>query len=192
MMVPQVDLANHSFDSNAEWAANFTKGTLSLTATQDVAEGEPICIDYGTDLDNTQLMRMFGFVVPGNPNDRLDFSAAQLPKNTPDVSFDALYANRERQQHHYLLADPCLKSVGLYDVVKEYDHSSKAHNGKGIVSCHKNPMLSRKLSAVLSLPVYESEQHAEKAISHTAGCLPCQGVYVVLCRDCSQPVTSRL
>lgn len=189
MMVPQVDLANHSFDSNAEWAANFTKGALSLTATQDIVEGEPICIDYGTDLDNTQLMRMFGFVVPGNPNDRLDFTAAQLHRNTADDSFDNLCAHEG--SHHYLLADPFLKSIGLYDIVKEYDCGSKAHNGRGIVSCHKNPMLSRQLSAVLSLPVYESEQHAEKAISHIAGCLPCQGVYVVLCRDCSQPVTSR-
>ena len=183
MMVPQVDLANHSFDSNAEWAADFTNNTLSLTATQDIVEGKPICIDYGTDLDDTQLMRMFGFVVPGNPNNRLDLSAAQLHNNTADNSFDNLDAKRDSQQHHYLLADPFLKSVGQYDIVKEYDHGSKEHNGKGIVSCHKNPMLSRKLAAVLSLPVYESEQQAETAINQHAGCLPCQGVYTVLCQN---------
>lgn len=170
MMVPKVDLANHSFQSNADWEAVFIKGTITLVATQDIAKGEPVCIDYGSDVDNTHLMRVFGFVVPGNPNDRLDFLLGQAQGQPADAdSHDSHGISRNDQQHHYLLADPFLKSVGLESIAEQMDQESLVHNGQGIISCYKDPNLSRKVSAVLSLPLYASDQHAMLGIEGDDG-----------------------
>ena len=180
MMVPQVDLANHSFQSNADWEADFAKATVTLAATKCIAKGEPVCIDYGSDLNNDQMMRVFGFVVPGNPNDRLEFllgrSQSQIvddsdntldflleqPQSQPaDTDPDGYNGtSRNGQQHHYLLAYPFLHSVGLKIVAEQMDQKASGNIGQGIVSCYEDPNLSRKLSTVLSLPLYASDQHA--------------------------------
>lgn len=168
MMVPRVDLANHSFGANAEWALDFSRGAVTLTATEDLAEVQPVCIDYGPDLDNTHLMRVFGFAVPGNPNDRLDF--LQQQQNMGDS--DSTTGNQQA-----LLTGPFLKAVALDDVVNQYEQESQLHDGQGIVSCHKDPDLSRQLSAVLSLPVYAAEQQQTKTSnSHVDGQVPYQGM----------------
>lgn len=169
MMVPRLDLANHSFGANAEWTLDFSRGTVTLTATEDVAEDKPVCIDYGPDLDNTYLMRVFGFVVPGNPNVRLDF--LQQEQNMGDNDPTPLSTTGAQQA---LLTGPFLKAVALDDIVNQYEQESQLHDDQGIVSCHKDPDLSRQLSAVLSLPVYAAEQQ------HTHGCdegqVPYQGM----------------
>lgn len=153
MLVPRVDLANHSFDANAEWVADFARGSVTLQATQQIAEGEPVCIDYGADLDNTALMHMFGFVVPGNPNDRLDLGSMQQADGLDGAD----------QGQHYLLPDPFLNSVGLDSIVKQSDKASCSHNRNSIVSCHQDPVLSRKLAALLSLAMHDADYHAEAA-----------------------------
>lgn len=160
MLVPKIDLANHSFQPNADWEVDFAKGTITLVATQDITKGEPVCICYGSDLDNAQLMRVFGFVVPGNPNDRLDLFLGQAQNLPADVDPDALHStSRDGLQQHYLLADPFLESVGLDSIAEQMDQGAHSHNGQGIISCYKDPDLSRKFSAVLSLPLCASDQH---------------------------------
>ena len=167
MMVPKVDLANHSFAANADWMADFVNGTLTLTATQDIAEGKPVCIDYGPDLDNTQLMRVFGFIVPGNPNDRLDRPPQQAQQHpAPALPRTSQNLNEDNQRQHYLLADSFLQAVGMDSIMKQYDQDSLLHNEQGLVSCYKDCSLSRKLSAVLSLPLHGSDQCAEGANGH--------------------------
>ena len=163
MLVPKVDLANHSFRPNADWEVNIVNGTMTLVATQDIAKGEPVCIDYGSDLDNTRLMQVFGFVVPGNPNDR--FGLFLGGQNQPaDADLDASHStSRDGLQQHYLLADPFLKAVGLDSVAEQVDQGTHLHNGQGNISCYKDPDLSRKFSAVLSLPLCASDQHASLA-----------------------------
>lgn len=178
-MVPRLDLANHSFSANAEWALDLSRGAVTLTATEDLAEDQPVCIDYGPDLDNTHLMRVFGFAVPGNPNDRLDFLWQQLNMGESD----SIPLNMTGAQQA-LLTDPFLKAVALDNIVNQYEQESQLHDGQGIVSCHKDPDLSRQLSAMLSLPVYAAEQQ------HTNGCddaqVPYQGMLT-----CIATVTSR-
>lgn len=169
-MVPKLDLANHSFDANSEWAADFCRGTLTLTATQDISAAEPICIDYGPDLDNTHLMRVFGFVVPGNPNDRLAF----LQQDNASDNEGAMFGENGHQQ--VLLAGPFLKSVGLDSVVQQFERQDRSHSVQGIISCHEDPHLSRKLSALLSLPVSYTDQHANGADGDDRGQVPHQGM----------------
>lgn len=170
MMVPKVDLANHSFKSNADWEADFAKGIITLVATEDIAKGEPVCIDYGGDVDNTQLMRVFGFVVAGNPNDRLDFLLEQAQSQTADADIDDSNGiSRTDQQQYYLLADPFLHSVSLDSIAEQMGLQSLARNGHSIASCNEDCILSRKLSAVLSLALYASDQHAMLAIEEDVG-----------------------
>lgn len=52
---------------------------------QDIAPGQECTISYGNDKDNFELMRDYGFVVPGNPNDLL-----QLPKDMPKLNAASL------------------------------------------------------------------------------------------------------
>ena len=41
-----------------------------MRCTKDVAPGEQLTISYGDNADNDRLLRLYGFAVPGNHNDR--------------------------------------------------------------------------------------------------------------------------
>lgn len=164
MMVPKIDLANHSFDANAEWSSDFASGSLALTANQNIAKGQPVCIDYGAELDNTDLMRVFGFVVPGNPNDRLDFLQQQIGDDTADSHNTSSNVIWDQQSRSKLLAGPFLQSDGLDSAAEQFNQISSGHSGQGSVLNHEDPLLARKLSAALSLPLDASNQNAEAAV----------------------------
>lgn len=49
---------------------------FTLLPSQDIAAGAEACISYGcTKKDSEGLMRDYGFVIPGNLNDRVPFIA---------------------------------------------------------------------------------------------------------------------
>lgn len=150
MLVPRLDLANHSFDANADWTLDFDGGILELTATQDLAENEPVLIDYGAGLDNAHLMCVFGFAIPGNPNDRVAFLEQQSKAAITDLPPPSM--TQHQQPAPSLLAHTVCKAAALDSVVSPYEQNSRAHDGQGIVSCHEDADLSRKVSAMLSLP----------------------------------------
>lgn len=90
-LMPGIDLLNHGGD-NANCALGAMRtggfgggdtkggvegiqidegfGDIEVRCTRDVAPGEQLTISYGDDADNDRLMRLYGFTVPGNPNDR--------------------------------------------------------------------------------------------------------------------------
>lgn len=86
LMVPQADLANHAFQPNAVYALKASQGIFELRSCSPIAAGQPICITYGTEKTNFELMRDYGFIVPGNPNDRLDFSCTTLQQRPTVVA----------------------------------------------------------------------------------------------------------
>jgi|AntAceMinimDraft_1070359.scaffolds.fasta_scaffold32588_1 histone-lysine N-methyltransferase SETD3 len=43
---------------------------IEVRCTKDVAPGQQLTISYGNNADNDRLLRLYGFTVPGNPNDR--------------------------------------------------------------------------------------------------------------------------
>lgn len=45
-------------------------GDIEVRCTRDVAPGEQLTISYGDNADNDRLLRLYGFAVPGNPNER--------------------------------------------------------------------------------------------------------------------------
>ncbi|KAG1657317.1 hypothetical protein FOA52_008045 [Chlamydomonas sp. UWO 241] len=72
LMVPFADLANHSFDNNGTFGmARGDRTRFELRSVCELAASQEVCITYGQEKTNTELMRDYGFVVPGNPNERL-------------------------------------------------------------------------------------------------------------------------
>lgn len=122
LMVPTADLANHSFQYNSVYALRASQGSFELKSCRAIKQGEAVCISYGADKTNAELMRDYGFFVPGNLNDRLDFAVSSWQQHAPVVAkpaqllFKALNgspAPLTEEQRPRLLAGPFLKAIGL-------------------------------------------------------------------------------
>jgi hypothetical protein len=53
------------------------EGVFRLVATREIAPGDEVCISYlgaTPTKSNADLLKDHGFVVPGNPNDRIPFA----------------------------------------------------------------------------------------------------------------------
>lgn len=59
-MVPTADLANHDFQHNATYALRVSQGTFELKSVKPIKAGAAICISYGEDKTNEELMRDYG------------------------------------------------------------------------------------------------------------------------------------
>jgi len=89
-LLPLIDMANHSFSSNAEVLCEMD-GSVSLLARRDLAPQEPVLVNYGN-LSNELLLLDYGFLMDPNPHDRCALSfdmalvtlARQLVKALPE------------------------------------------------------------------------------------------------------------
>lgn len=110
-MVPTADLANHSH-CNAKYALQASQGFFELRSRREIKEGEAVCVTYGQDMTNAELMCDYGFIVPGNPRDRLDFTVTTKPT---ELLFEApnaaLLTEEEGPQ---LLSSPLFSSTVSY------------------------------------------------------------------------------
>ncbi|KAG2451954.1 hypothetical protein HYH02_003728 [Chlamydomonas schloesseri] len=80
LMVPYADLANHSFRPNATFCMARDNKRFELRLLTSLAPGDEAAISYGESKPNPEVMRDYGFVVPGNPNDRIKLpDQDQLP-----------------------------------------------------------------------------------------------------------------
>eukprot|EP00775_Hariotina_reticulata_P003651 gene3651-3912_t len=80
LMVPCCDMANHSMDPNATYKLDPASNTFQITLTQDVAAGNEVLISYlgsKPDKNNRQLMKDYGFVLPGNTSDLIEFETTE-------------------------------------------------------------------------------------------------------------------
>lgn len=71
VLLPLIDMCNHSFSPNAKvvgTSSRKTKGSLSLVAVRDIAADESIMLCYGN-LPNDFLLLDYGFVIEDNPYD---------------------------------------------------------------------------------------------------------------------------
>ncbi len=75
-MVPLVDMADHSFESNAEVRAN-DDSSISMIANKPVQAGQAVLLKYGSH-DNHNLLLSYGFLLPGNPYEKfsMDFDVS--------------------------------------------------------------------------------------------------------------------
>ncbi len=69
-MLPLIDMCNHSFAPNCAIAPMRAGGAAHLVAARNISAGEPLLLSYGN-LENDFLLMDYGFVVPGNPYDRV-------------------------------------------------------------------------------------------------------------------------
>lgn len=77
-MLPLIDIANHCFEPNVAVKPG-PQGSVCLQALTPLSPGEPLLMSYGA-LPNDFLLMDYGFIIPGNPNDRaaLHFTAGLL------------------------------------------------------------------------------------------------------------------
>lgn len=77
LMVPYCDLANHGGDQqNSTFCVSRDRLSFELRALESIPAGQEALISYGDAKPNSMLLRDYGFVVPGNPHDRIDFGEA--------------------------------------------------------------------------------------------------------------------
>lgn len=70
VMAPLMDMADHDFIANALFAMS-PDNRFQLWPRTPLAAGEEVRLSYGTSLSNDDLMVNYGFIVEGNPFDRL-------------------------------------------------------------------------------------------------------------------------
>ncbi|KAF5833829.1 hypothetical protein DUNSADRAFT_9738 [Dunaliella salina] len=78
LMVPYADLANHSFSHNSTFCVGQSRQNFELRSVVHIDKGVEAAISYGEAKCNYQLLRDYGFVVPGNPNDRIPLHPSVL------------------------------------------------------------------------------------------------------------------
>ena len=71
-MLPLIDMCNHSFQPNCSLKAS-DNGDVQLVSLQNIGPHQPLLLSYGN-LSNDFLLMDYGFVVPGNPFDRVQLS----------------------------------------------------------------------------------------------------------------------
>ncbi|KAI1131901.1 hypothetical protein F5Y10DRAFT_284921 [Nemania abortiva] len=71
LLAPFADMLNHSSEVKQCHAYDPSSGNLSILAGKDYEAGDQAFIYYGA-IPNSRLLRLYGFVVPDNPNDSYD------------------------------------------------------------------------------------------------------------------------
>lgn len=79
LLAPFADMLNHSDNVKQCHAYDSSSKTLSVLAGKDYEAGDQVFIYYGP-VSNSRLLRLYGFVVPGNSNDNYDLVLATHPE----------------------------------------------------------------------------------------------------------------
>ncbi|KAK5663835.1 hypothetical protein OQA88_38 [Cercophora sp. LCS_1] len=79
LLAPFADMLNHSSEVKQCHIYNASSGNLSVVAGKDYKTGDQVFINYGP-IPSNRLLRLYGFVVPGNPNDSYDLVLATHPQ----------------------------------------------------------------------------------------------------------------
>ncbi|UKZ61624.1 uncharacterized protein TrAtP1_002884 [Trichoderma atroviride] len=78
VLAPFADMINHSPEVKQCHAYDPSSGNLSVLAGKDYEIGDQIYISYGS-IPNNRLLRLYGFVIPENPNDSYDLVLSTHP-----------------------------------------------------------------------------------------------------------------
>ncbi|PTB66620.1 N-methyltransferase [Trichoderma citrinoviride] len=78
LLAPFADMLNHSSEVQQCHVLDAKSGDLSVLAGKDYEVGDQVFINYGP-IPNNRLLRLYGFVVPGNPNDSYDLVLTTHP-----------------------------------------------------------------------------------------------------------------
>ncbi|KAK4214658.1 Rubisco LS methyltransferase [Rhypophila decipiens] len=75
LVAPFADMLNHSSEVKQCHVYDPKSGNLSILAGKDYKAGDQAFINYGP-IPNNRLLRLYGFVIPGNPHDSYDLVLA--------------------------------------------------------------------------------------------------------------------
>ncbi|KAF3928576.1 hypothetical protein AA313_de0201383 [Arthrobotrys entomopaga] len=79
LLAPFADMLNHSSDVKQCHVYDASSGDLSILAGKDYEPGDQVYINYGS-IPNNRLLRLYGFVMPNNPNDNYDLVLMTQPE----------------------------------------------------------------------------------------------------------------
>ncbi|KAL6717353.1 hypothetical protein ACLMJK_005268 [Lecanora helva] len=78
LLAPFADMLNHSSEVKQCHVYDPSSGNLSILAGKDYEVGDQVFINYGP-LPNNRLLRLYGFILPNNPNDSYDLVLSTHP-----------------------------------------------------------------------------------------------------------------
>ncbi|KAF2010578.1 SET domain-containing protein [Aaosphaeria arxii CBS 175.79] len=78
LLAPFADMLNHSSEVERCHTYDVSSGNLYVLAGKGYEPGDQVFINYGP-VPNNRLLRLYGFVLPGNPNDSYDLVLATHP-----------------------------------------------------------------------------------------------------------------
>eukprot|EP00741_Cyanophora_paradoxa_P011949 tig00020572_g11546.t1 len=76
-LVPLFDFCNHHPTDENLFAFDAEKDHFFVRASRDIAQGDQVFIRYVPSLDNWQLLKSYGFVIPDSPSDRVKVKAEE-------------------------------------------------------------------------------------------------------------------
>ena len=95
-MLPLIDMCNHSFAPNCKLQTS-GNGDVQLVTLHHISQQQPLQLSYGN-LSNDFLLMDYGFVVPGNPFDRVQLS----------FSLELLEVHHHHHHHHEQKSTWCM------------------------------------------------------------------------------------
>ncbi|KAL7899217.1 SET domain-containing protein [Trichoderma sp. SZMC 28014] len=143
VLAPFADMLNHSPEVKQCHAYDPLSGNLSILAGKDYEVGDQISIFYGS-IPNNRLLRLYGFVIPDNPNDSYDLVLSTHPMAPFFEQKQKLWASAGLDSTSTIsltLTDPLPKNVLRYlriqrldesDLVKKLDTNKKISDSKEV------------------------------------------------------------
>ncbi|KAG6008119.1 hypothetical protein E4U21_005001 [Claviceps maximensis] len=128
LLAPFADMLNHSSEAKQCHVYDTSSGNLSIVAGKDYEAGDQVFINYGS-IPNNRLLRLYGFVVPGNPNDSYDLVLATHPMAPFFEEKQKLWASTDLDSTSTVtltLADPLPKAVLRYLRIQRLNESDIA------------------------------------------------------------------
>ncbi|KAL7919033.1 hypothetical protein ACQKWADRAFT_323289 [Trichoderma austrokoningii] len=128
LLAPFADMLNHSSEVKQCHAYDPVAGNLSILAGKDYEVGDQVYIYYGS-IPNNRLLRLYGFVIPDNPNDSYDLVLSTHPMAPFYEQKQKIWASAGLNSTATIpltLAEPLPKSVLQYLRIQRLDESDVA------------------------------------------------------------------
>ncbi|KAL9476262.1 hypothetical protein ACSS6W_006103 [Trichoderma asperelloides] len=128
VLAPFADMLNHSSEVMQCHAYDPLSGSVSVLAAKDYEVGDQIFIFYGS-FPNNRLLRLYGFVIPDNPNDCYDLVLSTHPLAPLYEQKQKLWESAGLDSTSTIsltLTDPLPKNVLRYLRIQRLDESDLA------------------------------------------------------------------
>ncbi|WIA21504.1 hypothetical protein OEZ85_000708 [Tetradesmus obliquus] len=149
LMVPYADLANHSFDNNSTFCMARDAKSFQLQSLRPLAAGEELTISYGATKPNAECLRDYGFVVPGNPCDRVHFTRSGEASSSSSSSSSSTIDEEDPLPR--LNPVSLLLALSFTGDLSDGDIQPQQHASP--LTAEQQLRLARRRSALLSMPI---------------------------------------